>query len=1031
MGAALILAALTLTSVGQVRAADGGVILVAKIERAAPVDFEEQVLPILRHNCLACHNQTRAKAGLVLETPETILKGSDDGPVVVPGRSAESLLLKVASHQSKPTMPPRDNKVNAADLTEEELGLLKLWIDQGTKGEVHGGGTIEWQPLPESFEPIYAVAVSPDGQLAVCNRANRLFVYHLPTKRLLACLEDPKLAKTRAGGRPGIAHLDAVRALAFSPDGGLLASGGYREVKLWRRPKDTELLKTTGWSNGVAAMALSPNANWLALVDGAGQVHVRRLGEPTGDGATMERVLTVGAEAMAKATILKFSPDGSRLAAGGRDGRLLLWDVDKRELLARGKVDGIVTALEWLGDASRLAAGNAKGLISVWRISGERGGEITRVKELAAGNEAVNALEGIPGRPEELASAEADGLLRIWNVEKSQIVREMKHGAPIVALSVSPDGKRLVTAGTDHAATLWSAENGKEIARLKGERYAQERVAADERALHFATHELAYCKKAFSDAEKQRQEQVQRVRNAAEQVAVNEKTVTEKKKALDESTAAEAVAQKVIADLDGRLAKAKATSDQGQKAAQRAARELKERFEALAQLGEAAGKSEVKGLEDEDAAAQELRRAEEEIDQLQARASAAGHAKAELEALTEQVKQQQKEANEKLASAKKRVQAAETDFKKAEQARSNSDNELSLAIAAAHRAAESATQAEAAIPLAEGEVKHLEAEGEAARKAAVEAEAPLRAVEFSPDNSVVATAGEDRLVHTWSAETGKAIETLRGAEAPVQLLAFRDAKNLVAADADGASVGWCLNPAWTLERVLGAGDASSSISDRVNALDFSPDGRTLAVGSGEPSRSGQIELWNVGAGQMAQEFGTVHSDAVLALAFSPNGKYLASGAADRFMRVLDLSAGKVLRSFEGHTHHVLGVAWKRDGRTLATAGADDMVKIWDFSTGERKKTVEGFSKEVTSVVRFMDDQFLVSSGDQQVRVINEKDETIRSFKGAGDFVYAAAATPDGTMVVAGGQDGVLCLWDGRTGEAVTRFDPGIATLTNY
>jgi WD40 repeat protein len=402
-----------------------------------------------------------------------------------------------------------------------------------------------------------------------------------------------------------------------------------------------------------------------------------------------------------------------------------------------------------------------------------------------------------------------------------------------------------------------------------------------------------------------------------------------------------------------------------------------------------------------------------------------------LEQLREQLKQQQKEANDKLAEAKKRVQAAEADFKKAEQARSNSDNELSLAIAAAHKAAESATEVEAAVPLAQQEVKRLESEADAARRAAAESEAPIRAVDFSPDSLVVATAGEDRQVHTWSAATGKAIETFRGAEATVLYLAFRDANSLVAVDADGASIGWNLNSPWMLERVLGTGDASSPISDRVNALAFSPDGRTLAIGSGEPSRSGQIELWNVGTGQMVQEFGTVHSDAVLALEFSPNGKYLASGAADRFMKVIDLNAGKVWRSFEGHTHHVLGVAWKRDGRILATAGADDVVKIWDFSTGERKKTVEGFSKEVTSVVRFLDDQYLVTSGDQQVRILNEKGETIRTFKGAADFVYAAATALDGTIVVAGGQEGVLRVWDGGTGEPIVNFGVESAMVARH
>src|SRR6266436_3160346 len=110
---------------------------IAKIDRKTPVDFEKEILPILKNNCLACHNKTTTKAELILETPQEILKGGESGKVVVPKRSGDSLLLKIASHQIKPTMPPKNNKVEASDLTPEELGLIKLWIDQGATGEVH------------------------------------------------------------------------------------------------------------------------------------------------------------------------------------------------------------------------------------------------------------------------------------------------------------------------------------------------------------------------------------------------------------------------------------------------------------------------------------------------------------------------------------------------------------------------------------------------------------------------------------------------------------------------------------------------------------------------------------------------------------------------------------------------------------------------------------------------------------------------------------------------------------------------------
>src|SRR6266496_6683745 len=186
---------------------------IAKINRKTPVDFEKEILPILKNNCLACHNKTTTKADLILETPQDILKGAESGKVVVPKRSADSLLLKIASHQVKPTMPPKNNKVEASDLTPEELGLIKLWIDQGAKGEVHGTGPIVWQPLPEGLNPIYAVALSSDGQFAACARANQIFIYQLQCKQLVTRLTDPQLLKTGVYGRLGVAHRDLVNSL--------------------------------------------------------------------------------------------------------------------------------------------------------------------------------------------------------------------------------------------------------------------------------------------------------------------------------------------------------------------------------------------------------------------------------------------------------------------------------------------------------------------------------------------------------------------------------------------------------------------------------------------------------------------------------------------------------------------------------------------------------------------------------------------------------------------------------------------------
>ena len=109
---------------------------VAVLSRDKPVDFSLEILPILRKNCLACHNARDTDGDLNLETPATIAKGGESGAVVVPGKAAESLLMRHVRQIEKPFMPPRRNKVSANKLTPHQLGLIQSWINEGAKGEV-------------------------------------------------------------------------------------------------------------------------------------------------------------------------------------------------------------------------------------------------------------------------------------------------------------------------------------------------------------------------------------------------------------------------------------------------------------------------------------------------------------------------------------------------------------------------------------------------------------------------------------------------------------------------------------------------------------------------------------------------------------------------------------------------------------------------------------------------------------------------------------------------------------------------------
>ncbi len=101
------------------------------------VSYTTDIQPIFAKSCYPCHGPKtpKPKAKLRLDTLEAVMKGSEDGPVLVSGNSAKSGIVANISHQGDPDdfMPPPKNKANIGPLTREQIGLIRAWIDQGAK----------------------------------------------------------------------------------------------------------------------------------------------------------------------------------------------------------------------------------------------------------------------------------------------------------------------------------------------------------------------------------------------------------------------------------------------------------------------------------------------------------------------------------------------------------------------------------------------------------------------------------------------------------------------------------------------------------------------------------------------------------------------------------------------------------------------------------------------------------------------------------------------------------------------------------
>src|SRR5918993_3011256 len=120
------------------------------------IDFVTDVQPILERSCARCHARGRNKGGFSIESREMLLKGGDNGPAVVPGRSDESeLVALVAGLDPENVMPQKGSR-----LTEEQIGTLRAWIDQGASW---APGVSFARAGPRNLDPRRPALTSTDG----------------------------------------------------------------------------------------------------------------------------------------------------------------------------------------------------------------------------------------------------------------------------------------------------------------------------------------------------------------------------------------------------------------------------------------------------------------------------------------------------------------------------------------------------------------------------------------------------------------------------------------------------------------------------------------------------------------------------------------------------------------------------------------------------------------------------------------------------------------------------------------------------
>ena len=298
--------------------------------------------------------------------------------------------------------------------------------------------------LPQYTVNTRSVSCPSDGKFAAAAVSKTIFLFDSSTGR--------KIREWEAHSRP-------VRGLAISPDGKRLASfvfgtGARHPIRIW----DTTGRKTLEFKGHrfyVNALKFSPNGEWIAS---AGSKSVIVWNSATGK---VKHTLT--SEKSKLLYSVAFSEDGNRVAAGGDDGTVHIWDVQTaRKLHTLSEHTSTVTHVMFT-PSGRGVISTSKNVIAVRNLDS--------ASDIAILKSPVTILAMSSSRDgSRIATAGIDGAIRIWDPTRNSEFRSLPHGEQAIGLGVSRDGSRLVSCGIPKllksSVAIWDTTSGRELRRL-------------------------------------------------------------------------------------------------------------------------------------------------------------------------------------------------------------------------------------------------------------------------------------------------------------------------------------------------------------------------------------------------------------------------------------------------------------------------------------------------------------------------------------------------------------------------------------
>lgn len=439
-----------------------------------PVSFINEIAPLLKENCLGCHDAKKRRGKLDMSSFESFRKGGGHEDPIAPGKPDESYLLNVLTATDKSRMPPKE----AGDpLPPEKIALIERWINEGAtldagvapKADLLRELRARWQPpMPADHYPfpvaITALAFTPDGKQVVTGGQFELVFWDTATGKLvgrirtrsertyaLIFLKDGTLAA--AGGRPGqegdVCIYDVSEA-THSRSATVTIQDGVNNTKVRKR----KLLEA---DDVVLCLALSPDGKQLAA--GSSADRTVNIWDVTKIAENPKPVQVVENHADWVFAVA-FMPDGKHLLTSSRDKTAKIWDlIAKESVVTFPEHQNTVYAVASKADGKQAVSVGEDNQVRFWNTSGD--GKQVRV---ASGHSArVHRLAMHPTKPL-FATCSADQTVRIWNADTGTPVQTLSgHTDWVYALAFSPDGNRLASGAYNGEVRIWDTSTGKLI----------------------------------------------------------------------------------------------------------------------------------------------------------------------------------------------------------------------------------------------------------------------------------------------------------------------------------------------------------------------------------------------------------------------------------------------------------------------------------------------------------------------------------------------------------------------------------------